>query len=166
MTEQPALRDRIAALFRHPPGGERLGDATPGEIADAVLAVLPAGPEDTTTTRADVLREAADRFDRHAEQILVGVGDLAVFVAKARRDQVAVWREAAETLRRLAAETQPSEPEAEPDTVPEAEAERLATLTDCPNSRHGGLHCGHYQEGDGPCCNCQRPNWCPDGGIA
>ncbi|MDQ0792032.1 hypothetical protein [Streptomyces sp. B1I3] len=36
------LRDRIAALFRHPPGTERLGDATPGEIADAVLSVLPA----------------------------------------------------------------------------------------------------------------------------
>jgi hypothetical protein len=76
---------------------------------DAVLAVLPAGFGDTTTTRADILREAADRFDRHAEQILHGVGELAVFVAKARRDQAAVWREAAETLRRLAAETQPSE---------------------------------------------------------
>lgn len=39
---ETALRDRIAALFRHPPGVERLGDATPGEIADAVLAELPA----------------------------------------------------------------------------------------------------------------------------
>lgn len=36
--DRTALRDRIAALFRHPPGQERLGDATPGEIADAVLA--------------------------------------------------------------------------------------------------------------------------------
>lgn len=36
------LRDRIAALFRHQPGAERLGDATPGEISDAVLAALPA----------------------------------------------------------------------------------------------------------------------------
>jgi len=52
--------------------------------------------------RAAVLREAADRFDRHASQILDGVGDKAVFVAKPLRYQAAVWSEAAETLRRLA----------------------------------------------------------------
>lgn len=52
-----------------------------------------------------------------------------------------------------------------PPAVAEAEAERLAALTDCPNSAHGGLHCLHYQEGDGPCCNCQRPNWCPGVGV-
>ncbi|MFF4943705.1 hypothetical protein [Streptomyces rubiginosohelvolus] len=42
--DRPAdqLRAAVAALFRQPPGVERLGDATPGEIADAVLAVLPA----------------------------------------------------------------------------------------------------------------------------
>lgn len=57
---QPDLRDRIAALFRHPPGVERLGDATPGEIADAVLAVIPA-PVD----RAAILREAADAVQAH-----------------------------------------------------------------------------------------------------
>ena len=50
-------------------------------------------------------------------------------------------------------------------TVTEAEAERLANLTDCPNSHNGGLHCLHYREGDAPCCHCQRPNWCPDGGV-
>ena len=59
-----ALRDRIAALFRHPPGEERLGDATPGEIADAVLAVLPA-PVD----RAAVLNEAADHLARQADEL-------------------------------------------------------------------------------------------------
>ncbi|MYW28351.1 DUF2894 domain-containing protein, partial [Streptomyces sp. SID2119] len=34
--DRPAdqLRAAVAALFRHPPGAERLGDATPGEIAD------------------------------------------------------------------------------------------------------------------------------------
>lgn len=53
-----ALRDRIAALFRQPPGVERLGDATPGEIADAVLSVLP-----TPIDRADVLLEAADAIE-------------------------------------------------------------------------------------------------------
>jgi hypothetical protein len=47
----------------------------------------------------------------------------------------------------------------------DAEAERLAQLADCPKSRHNGLHCDHYQEGDGPCCDCGRPNWCPEGGI-
>jgi hypothetical protein len=69
-------------------------------------------------------------------------------------------------VERLAAQTQPPEPEAALGTVTEAEAERLAALTDCPNSRHNGLHCGHYQEGDGPCCDCQRANWCPEGGVA
>lgn len=54
--------------------------------------------------RAAVLREAADGFDRHAEQILDGSDDKAAFVAKALREQAAVWREAAETLRRMAAE--------------------------------------------------------------
>jgi hypothetical protein len=40
--DRAELRERIAGLFRHPPGVERLGDATPGEIADAVMAALPA----------------------------------------------------------------------------------------------------------------------------
>jgi hypothetical protein len=39
-TGRDTLRDRIATLFRRPPGVERLGDATPREIADAVLAAL------------------------------------------------------------------------------------------------------------------------------
>ena len=67
-----------------------------------ILAELPAG-------RAAVLRAVADGFDRHAEKILDGVGDKAVFVAKALRDQAAVWSEAAETLRRMADEAQPSD---------------------------------------------------------
>lgn len=46
--------------------------------------------------------------------------------------------------------------------VPEVQAERLATLTDC----HGGtLHCEHHQDGDGGCCRCGRANWCPDDGV-
>jgi hypothetical protein len=53
-----SLRDHIAALFRSAPGQERLGNATPGEIADAVLAVLP-----EPTDRAAILREAADAYD-------------------------------------------------------------------------------------------------------
>jgi hypothetical protein len=50
--------------------------------------------------------------------------------------------------------------------VSETDAERLATLADCTDADRGGLHCDHYQEGDGPCCACARPNWCPDGGVA
>jgi len=26
-------------------------------------------------------------------------------------------------------------------------------------------HCTHWQEGDGSCCKCGEPNWCPDGGV-
>lgn len=73
--------------------------------------------EERAAVRAAVLREAADGFDRHAEQILDGVGDKAVFVAKALRDQAAVWSEAAETLRRLADEAQqPAVGARQPDT--------------------------------------------------
>lgn len=25
-------------------------------------------------------------------------------------------------------------------------------------------HCLHWMEGDGPCCRCGEPNWCPDDG--
>lgn len=28
----------------------------------------------------------------------------------------------------------------------------------------GGSHCTHWQEGDGSCCRCKEPNWCPDDG--
>jgi hypothetical protein len=74
-------------------------------------AVLPASLD-----RADVLREAADGFDAHAEKLLSGIGDKAVFVAKALQDQTAVWREAAETLRRMTDET-PQPAEAHPPTT-------------------------------------------------
>ncbi len=26
-------------------------------------------------------------------------------------------------------------------------------------------HCAHWVEGDGECCNCRMPNWCPDDGV-
>jgi hypothetical protein len=25
-------------------------------------------------------------------------------------------------------------------------------------------HCTHWDEGDGDCCECGEPNWCPDDG--
>lgn len=59
-TDPGVLRERIAALFRHKPDEERLGDATPGEIADAVLAVLPATTNHDTDTSAGWLDAAAE----------------------------------------------------------------------------------------------------------
>lgn len=29
---------------------------------------------------------------------------------------------------------------------------------------HGSEHCVHWQDGDGDCCCCGEPNWCPDDG--
>jgi hypothetical protein len=58
MSDTTELRDRIAALFRQPPRHERLGDQTPGEIADAVLAVLPAAAHDVSAA----LKEDCQRF--------------------------------------------------------------------------------------------------------
>jgi len=75
LADRAALRDRIAALFRCPPGAERLGDATPGEIADAVLAVLPE-PADRTA----ILREVADICDEAG----------AVYASKELNDQAGV----------------------------------------------------------------------------
>jgi len=77
-----------------------------GLITSALMGDdAPAGSEDTTTTRADVLREAAD--------------DLAEFIALhgPTSRTVAGWRGAVGFLRRMAAETQPSEPQSEPPPV-------------------------------------------------
>ncbi len=43
------------------------------------------------------------------------------------------------------------------------EAIALAEAKDCPNSKDGGLHCNHYQDGDSDCHNCGRAAWCPNG---
>lgn len=78
--------------------------------ADAVLAVLPAGSEDTTTTRADALTEAERTMLTYAlDQAQEHIWSRDGFTDE---DQAAVT-----SLRRLAAETQPSEPEAEPPPV-------------------------------------------------
>jgi hypothetical protein len=89
-----AVHEALAAL----PASE--GDRIPALLADLETAV-----EKRMAMRSAVLREAADGFDAHAEKLLSGIGDKAVFVAKALQEQAAVWREAAETLRRMAAET-------------------------------------------------------------
>lgn len=54
---------------------------------------------------------------------------------------------------------------ADPTTISSAVAECLATAKDCPSGARG-LHCEHYRQGDGDCCNCGRENWCPDAGVA
>lgn len=66
LEQQPApapagLRERYAALFRHPPGMQRLGDATPGEIADAILAVRDTELEQL---RAEAQQMAVDLDNR------------------------------------------------------------------------------------------------------
>lgn len=70
-----AFREQIAALFRHPPGAERLGDATPGGIADAVLAVHH---RDTAQLRRerDMALAAAEEARGAVEQITALRDDL------------------------------------------------------------------------------------------
>lgn len=167
MTDQTD-RDRIAALFRHPPGGERLGDATPGEIADAVLSVLPA-----TADRATVLREAAEALGRMDYDT-----DSNDYGYDTYRD---AWNggvmDGADLLRRLAAETQ--QPEAhscpncegvDPDTCltnpdrPRAETDGEALRCVCGETAvHSGDNWVH-EPGKGGTCLYRpkaRPR-CPD----
>ncbi|WP_406170218.1 hypothetical protein OIE52_39010 [Streptomyces canus] len=72
-TDRAGLRDRIAAALyerERQPRDPHWPDVYASDrevfetMADAVLAVLPAGSEDTTPTRAAVLREAADELGR------------------------------------------------------------------------------------------------------
>ncbi|MGW4493811.1 hypothetical protein [Streptomyces sp. NPDC004376] len=144
--DREALRGRVAALFRCPPGTERLGDATPGEIADAVLAVLPESGRAAVEAERDSLGREADRLRKdwvemraRAERAELGRAatllDAAEAVGRMDYDQDSsdygydsyrdAWdggvMDAAETLRRLAVEApQPvaaSEPGAEAPTV-------------------------------------------------
>jgi hypothetical protein len=108
-TDRAALRETIAALFRNPPGAERLGDATPGEIADAVLAVLPASAD-----RAAVLSKAERTMLTYAlDQAQEHIWSRDGFTDE---DQAAV-----DSLRRMADEAQPADawdvPDARPGTT-------------------------------------------------
>jgi hypothetical protein len=114
--------------------------------ADGLLPLLDAHE---TEVRAAVLRESADGFDRHAEKLLSGIGDKAVFVAKALRDQAAVWREAAEALRRMAVvapqpETQAAGPELD-EPEPLADDTRDCVACGCPMR-------SHIRDGADLCC--------------
>ena len=195
-TERAALRDRIAealdnAHHTHPcpvtgsqywtgchhPDGTSSSCHTNRRTA-AVLAVLPP-PADRAAVVADDEGDELVCVDQCGSCDACGMEPFGT--------PAEGWRQAAHFLRRTARESgdragalhgarlieaelrrMADEAQQQPDTetVAEAEAERLATLTDCPNSRNGGLHCDHYQQGDGPCCHCQRPNWCPEGGVA
>ncbi|MFE4818568.1 hypothetical protein ACFRFU_19475 [Streptomyces sp. NPDC056704] len=73
-TGRAELRDRIAALFRNPPGVERLGDATPGEIANAVLAVIPE-PVGIDPPHVRAARYAAAGNEMAASLVRDGFGD-------------------------------------------------------------------------------------------
>jgi hypothetical protein len=87
-----ALRDRIAALFRCPPGAERLGDATPGEIADAVMVLL-AEPVDIDPPHVRAARYAAAGNEMAASLVRDGFGDDEIAaILNGSADQVAPAR--------------------------------------------------------------------------
>lgn len=167
-----------------------------GDHADTVLAVLyrewpwlRAEAEDAAPAdRAAVLREAAETLWNHprasaidsdfrgASDVLRRMADETQQPETGRSDvgtEFVHQTDQPDEAGLAAFETDLAGAQQQADTetrgalaVTEAEAERLATLADCPNSRNGALHCDHYQQGDGPCCDCQRPNWCPEGGVA
>jgi hypothetical protein len=125
------LRDRIAGLFRSPPGGERLGDATPGEIADAVLAVLSA-----SAGRAAALTEAAARLEAldPVEAALAGQH---------------AWRDAAALLRRLAAEAHDGDTQDDRPSEPGTCGHRSSDGYPCTEpSGHLGYHRNTRQDGN------------------
>lgn len=165
-TDRAALRDRIAKALheaRRPGlGGMTEADAV-AYMADAVLAVLPAGSEDATTTRAavtpppalteagrlraqvEVLQQDAERDRglakvgarcmREGHQGLIEQGRAVIegwrFALSVALDlgTGAPWEaihERVKELRRLAAETQPSEPTAD-DMAPLAKVARWVT---------------------------------------
>ena len=94
-TGQTALRDRIAEVLA------RFGDVDQHAMAAAVLAVLPAGSEDTTTTRADALAEAIAAVEAERDATDVNV---AVYPRYDQRQRNAL-DSGIRVLRRLAAET-------------------------------------------------------------
>lgn len=100
-SDRAALRDRIAALFRCPPGVERLGDATPGEIADAVLAVLPASLDQAAEIRSGAFKTAALYVRGHSADERYGHSSISTALCMV-----------SDELARMADETQ--QPEAQP----------------------------------------------------
>ena len=93
--DRAALRDRIAALFRNPPGAARLGDATPGEIADAVLAVLPAQADQA---ERDALCREAGRLRKTSAEMVDRAERIEADVQQVRADRATLFREAADRL--------------------------------------------------------------------
>lgn len=100
--DRAAIRDRIAALFRHLPDEEPLREATPGEIADAVLAELPA-PADRAAVLSPAERTMLTYALNQAQLRIWSVGGVT------DEEQAAVV-----SLRRLAGEAAATE------TVPES----------------------------------------------
>jgi hypothetical protein len=171
--DQTALRDRIAAaLYDHSHPGWAISFPDLDEDqrdtylarADAVLAVLPATTDQTAdraAIRAEVLNEQGPEDQETLADAAASYRWLRPVIEATMTDSDRWDGDESEEVHLgryvqwLAAQAQAP--------VTEAQAERLATLTDC----HGGtLHCEHYQEGDGDCCRCGRDNWCPNEGVA
>lgn len=86
---EPGLREQVAALFRCPPGGVRLGDEPPGIIADAVLAVRG--------QRMEQLRKEVKRLGLMVDEYSTGASGLSDKLARLR-ESLPVLRRALESL--------------------------------------------------------------------
>lgn len=104
------LRDRIAALFRCPPGAERLGGATPGEIADAVLAVPPATTDRAAEIRAAAFKAAANYVRGHSADERYGKASISTALCAVSDELCRMADQALAGPGRVADETQQDEP--------------------------------------------------------
>ena len=174
-TGQTALRDRIAGLFRHPPGVERLGDATPGEIADAVLSVLPADSEPHrlalstalglgTSAPWDAIRERAAELagqgvaedDEGDELVCVDeCGSCDACGMEPFGTPAEGWRKAARFLRRTARTSGNREGALHGARLIETELRRLAAETPGPETQGEAHPPRHTWEVESP----RRDNW-------
>ncbi|MFG2540630.1 hypothetical protein ACGFU4_35870 [Streptomyces sp. NPDC048511] len=167
------LRDRIAALFRHQPGAERLGDATPGEVADAVLAVLPAAalvvarrilgtttgqPETEAAPAVDratvLLRDVLSRFRSVDNAGLIDAGEVVAFTGPAvTAEEYRRWCDVAVSAVRLMNEVG-AQRDAAVARVTELEAEVARLTADQPTP---GPVTAHAYQGDGHLNPCTQP---------
>ncbi|MGA5767398.1 hypothetical protein ACPC36_07940 [Streptomyces pseudogriseolus] len=107
-TEEECRKERIQPFVWHH-GKVAIVEGTPEQLADAVLAVLPA-----PTDRAATLREQAERLSTKANKLTENLHNLAYFVSKDRLREAEILDREATELRRLADETATETPAAEP----------------------------------------------------
>lgn len=85
---EPGLREQVAALFRCPPGGVRLGDEPPGIIADAVLAVRDRRMEQLAAGRETWKRKALE-MEADRDRLLALLGEAVDWIPEGElRDRI------------------------------------------------------------------------------